>query len=323
MKAMLVETAGGADAMRWNEVETPSPGPGEVLIRHTRIGINFIDVYYRSGLYAWPSDRIIPGAEGVGMVETVGAGVSEFAAGDRVCYVDRLGAYCEKRTIAADKLVKLPDAIADEIAAACLLKGLTVHYLVNASYAVKAGDVVLVHAAAGGVGLILGQWLKALGAIAIGTAGSAEKVELAKANGYAHVVNYRSDDFVETVMEVTSGEGCAAVYDSVGADTWRRSLKSLRKRGMFVSFGQSSGMITDFKFSDLAAHGSLSANRPVLFDYIDKRPELLQRAEDLFRMIETGLVTIQPPELHPLADAALAHSRLEARQTTGSLVLTA
>lgn len=323
MKAILVDTAGGPEAMRWAELETPTPGPGEVLIRHTRIGVNFIDVYYRSGLYAWPSERITPGAEGAGIVEAVGGGVSEFRVGDRICYVERLGAYCEKRVIAAERLVKVPDGIADDIAAACLLKGLTVHYLVTSSYAVKPGDIVLVHAAAGGVGLILGQWLKALGAIAIGTAGSAEKVELARANGFAHVVNYRTDDFVKTVMEVTSGEGCAAVYDSVGADTWRRSLKSLRKRGMFVSFGQSSGMITDFKFSDLAAHGSLSANRPVLFDYIEKRSELLQRAGDLFSMIESGRVAIRPPELHALADAPLAHRRLEARQTTGSLVLEA
>jgi NADPH:quinone reductase len=321
MKAMLAAAPGGPDAMVWSDIEIGAPGPGEVRIRHSAIGVNFIDVYYRSGLYPWPDKTLIPGAEAAGIVEAIGPGVADLAIGDRVAYVSRFGAYCEERLIEADQCVKIPDDLSDTVVAGSLLKGLTAQYLVTSSYCVKPGDHILVHAAAGGVGLILGQWLKALGAHAIGTAGSPEKVALAKAHGYEHVINYRQDDFVKAVKEITSGRGCAAVYDSVGADTWRGSLQCMKKRGMFVSFGQSSGMIDGFKLSDLAAHGSISANRPVLFDYVEDRDELLSRCADLFSRIETGTVRINAPDIRPLRQAAEAHASLEGRMSTGSMVL--
>ncbi|WP_280773570.1 quinone oxidoreductase [Rhizobium sp. SG_E_25_P2] len=321
MKAMLAAAPGGPDAMVWSDVELSAPGPGEVRIRHRAIGVNFIDVYYRSGLYPWPEKTLIPGAEAAGVITAVGPDVHDVAIGDRVAYVSRFGAYCEERLIEADRCVKIPDGLSDTVVAGSLLKGLTAQYLVTSSYCVKPGDHILVHAAAGGVGLILGQWLKALGAHAIGTAGSPEKVALAKAHGYEHVIDYRRDDFVKAVKEITGGKGCAAVYDSVGADTWRGSLQCLKKRGMFVSFGQSSGMIDGFKLSDLAAHGSISANRPVLFDYVEERDELLARCADLFSRLVSGAVRIKEPDRRPLSDAAQAHAMLEGRQTTGSLVL--
>jgi NADPH2:quinone reductase len=322
MKAMLANAPGGPDAMVWSDVEVSAPGPGEVRLRHRAIGVNFIDVYYRSGLYPWPDKTLIPGAEAAGVIEAVGPGVRKFTVGDRVAYVSRFGAYCEERLIDADRCVEIPDSLSDTVVAGSLLKGLTAQYLVTSSYAVQPGDTILVHAAAGGVGLILGQWLKALGAQTIGTAGSPEKIALAEAHGYDHVINYRQDDFVAAVKDITEGRGCAAVYDSVGADTWRGSLQCLKKRGMFVSFGQSSGMIEGFKLSDLAAHGSLSANRPVLFDYVEDRAELLSRSADLFSRLVGGEIRINEPDQRPLAEAAEAHALLEGRQTTGSLVLT-
>lgn len=321
MKAMLVRAPGGPEAMTWTDMDVAAPAAGEALVRHRRIGVNFIDVYYRSGLYPWPSETLVPGAEAVGVVEAVGPGVTDVKPGDRVCYVARLGAYCEARVMPVVHLVKVPEAISDDTIAGMLLKGLTAHYLVTSSYKVEPGDVVLVHAAAGGVGLILGQWLQSIGAIAIGTAGTDEKVELARAHGYAHVVNYRQADFVTSVAELTDGAGCAVVYDSVGADTWRGSLKCLRKRGMFVSFGQSSGMIRDFQLSDLANHGSISANRPVLFDYVEKRTELVARSQDLFRLLASGAIRADTSTVYPLQEAARAHRMLESRQTTGSTIL--
>lgn len=322
MKAMLAAAPGGPDAMVWSDVELGAPGPGEVRIRHRAIGVNFIDVYYRSGLYPWPEKTLIPGAEAAGVIEAVGPDVTDVAIGDRVAYVSRFGAYCEARLLPADRLVKIPDDLSDITVAGSLLKGLTAQYLVTSSYAVQPGDHILVHAAAGGVGLILGQWLKALGAHAIGTAGGPEKVELAKAHGYEHVIDYRADDFVAAVRDITAGKGCAAVYDSVGADTWRGSLQCLKKRGMFVSFGQSSGMIDGFKLSDLAAHGSISANRPVLFDYVEDRKELLSRSADLFSRLQSKAIAISEPDKRPLLEAAQAHVLLEGRKTTGSLALT-
>lgn len=323
MKAMRMQAPGGPEAMVWSDVAVAEPADGEVRVRHGSIGVNFIDVYYRSGLYPWPSQTLIPGAEAAGVVEAVGPGVTELKIGDRVCYVSRYGAYCESRVMPVGSLVRIPDDIADDTIAGMLLKGLTAHYLVTSSYKVEAGDTVLVHAAAGGVGLILGQWLASIGAIAIGTAGTDDKVELALAHGYAHVVNYRKADFVAAVADVTDGAGCAAVYDSVGADTWRGSLKCLRKRGMFVNFGQSSGMIRDFQLSDLASHGSLSANRPVLFDYVDTRDELVTRSQELFRLLSSGVIRADAATVYPLAEAAEAHRMLEARQTTGSTILRA
>jgi len=320
-KAMLLGAPGGPDALSLQDVADAAPGTGEVAVRHTAIGVNFIDTYYRSGLYAWPETPLVVGAEAAGVVESLGDGVTGLAIGDRVAYTTPLGAYRERRLIAADRLVKLPDAISDEIAATVMLKGLTVQYLVTSTFAVKPGDVVLVHAAAGGVGLIMGQWLKALGAMAIGTAGSPEKVELARAHGYDHVVDYRSDDFVETVRSVTDGRGCDVVYDSVGRDTWAGSLKCLKKRGMFVSFGQSSGPIEGFQLSMLAQGGSLSAARPMLFHFIEEKVELERRAADLFGRLASGEIRTEVRQRFALSDAANAHRALEGRRTTGASVL--
>jgi NADPH2:quinone reductase len=264
---------------------------------------------------------LIPGGEAAGIVEEVGEGVSDFKSGDRVAYTLPIGAYRTRRVVPAERLVKLPDAIGFEVAASMMLKGLTTQYLLNSSYAVKAGDTVLVHAAAGGVGLLMGQWLKTIGATSIGTAGSAAKVATAKASGYTHVIDYRTEDFPARVKEITGGKGCDVVYDSVGNDTWRGSLKCLHTRGLFVCFGQSSGAITDFKFSDLAAGGSLFATRPTLFDYIKTRADLTLRAADLFAKVASGAVKPHIGERLPLRDAAQAHRDLEGRKTTGSTIL--
>jgi NADPH:quinone reductase len=298
-----------------------APGDGEVLLRQTAVGVNFLDVYFRSGLYAWPGDSIIPGAEAAGVVEAVGPGVTDLRVGDRVAYVMAHGAYRQRRVVAADRLIALPEGITEQAIAGALLKGLTAQYLVTASYVVKPGDIVLVHAAAGGVGLLLGQWLAALGAQAIGTAGTPDKCALALRHGYAHVINYATQDFAAEVATITNGRGVAAVYDSVGQDTWRGSLKCLARRGMFVNFGQSSGMITGLTMQDLASGGSLSANRPVLFDYIVSRAELVARAGDLFARIQSGSLRLDTATTRPLHEAAEAHRALEGRQTSGSTVL--
>ncbi|MDP3959251.1 MAG: quinone oxidoreductase [Pseudorhodobacter sp.] len=320
-KALIASAPGGPEVMEWRDLATPAPGAGEVLVRHTAIGVNFLDVYYRSGMYPWPEPTMIPGAEAAGVVEATGPGVADFAPGDRVAYVLPHGAYRQRRVVPADRLLALPAGISDTRIAGALLKGLTAQYLVTASHVVQPGETVLVHAAAGGVGLILGQWLKALGATAIGTAGSDAKVTLALAHGYAHVINYRTADFATEVRALTAGRGVAAVYDSVGQDTWAGSLKCLARRGMFVSFGQSSGMIQGFTLTDLARAGSLSATRPVLFDFIATRPELLARAGDLFARLVSGTLNVPEPHTWPLRDAGAAHTALEARQTTGATIL--
>ncbi|MFC3209302.1 quinone oxidoreductase family protein [Aquamicrobium soli] len=319
-KGLVASKPGGPEVLVWTDVETPAPGAGEVTLRHTAVGVNFLDVYFRKGVYPWPEATMIPGGEAAGVVEAIGAGVSGLAVGDRVAYVLRTGAYRERRTLDAAHLVKLPDAIDDATAASIMLKGLTAQYLVTSTYPVKAGDTVLVHAAAGGVGLLLGQWLKAIGATAIGTAGSAEKVELARKHGYSHVINYRTEDFVARVKEITGGSGCEVVYDSVGHDTWRGSLKCLKRFGMFANFGQSSGLIRDFALSDLAA-GSLSACRPTLFDYIATRAELERRSADLFARLTSGEVRADTVARRPLQEAAAVHADLEARRTVGATVL--
>ena len=320
-KGILVRKAGGPEVMEWVDLPISKPGPGEVLLRQTAVGVNFIDVYYRSGLYPWPGASIVPGAEAAGVIEAIGDGVSGYRIGDRVAYVMAHGAYCQARVVPADRLIALPDGIADAAIAGALLKGLTAQYLVTASYVVRPGDTVLVHAAAGGVGLLLGQWLAAIGATAIGTAGTPDKCALARSHGYAHVINYRAQDFVAEVAAITAGKGVAAVYDSVGHDTWRGSLKCLSPRGMFVSFGQSSGMLTGFSVQDLATNGSLSANRPVLFDYIANRSELMGRSADLISRIHSGALRLDSAKTRPLHEATEAHRALEARQTTGSTVL--
>jgi len=319
--AVVVRTPGGPEALEWADAETAAPARGEVLIAQRAVGVNFIDTYYRTGHYPWPVTPLIPGGEAAGVVDEVGEGVTEFKPGDRVAYTLPIGAYRTRRVVPAERLVKLPEGIGFEVAASIMLKGLTTQYLLSSSYAVKAGDTVLVHAAAGGVGLLMGQWLKTIGATSIGTAGSAEKAAMAKASGYSHVIDYRTEDFAARVKEITGGKGCDVVYDSVGNDTWRGSLKCLHTRGMFVCFGQSSGAITDFKFSDLAAGGSLYATRPTLFDYIKTRADLTQRAADLFAKVASGAVKPHIGQRLPLRDAAEAHRNLESRKTTGSTIL--
>ncbi|MEP6883984.1 MAG: quinone oxidoreductase [Gammaproteobacteria bacterium] len=318
---MVVRAAGGPEAMEWSALDTGAPEQGEVRLAQRAVGVNFIDTYFRSGLYPWPTTPLIPGAEAAGVIEEVGEGVTELKAGDRVAYTLPLGAYRTRRVVPAERLVKLPDAIAFDVAASVMLKGLTAQFLLTSCYPVKRGDTVLVHAAAGGVGLLLGQWLKLLGATSIGTAGSPEKAAMAMANGYHHVIDYRAEDFVARVKEITDAKGCDVVYDSVGKDTWRGSLKCLKPFGMFVHFGQSSGMIADFKFSDLASGGSLFATRPMLFDYIKTRADLSARAADLFGRLASGEIKSHVGQRLALRDAAIAHRELESRRTMGATVL--
>lgn len=319
--AMAVTTPGGPENFVRIEITPPAPGPGEALVRHTAVGLNFLDVYHRSGLYPWSAPRdLIPGSEAAGVVEAVGPGVREVRPGDRVAYTHPLGAYVTARTLPADRLVKLPDGVSDEQAASLMLKGLTAHYLIRSAFPVEPGMSVLVQAAAGGVGLILGQWLAAEGVRAIGTAGGPEKVALALAHGYAHAIDYRAGEFAPRVRELTGGEGVHAVYDSVGRDTWRGSLASLRTRGAFVCFGQSSGMIEGFSLADLAK-GSFTACRPVLFHYIAEPQELRRRADDLLDLVAAGVIRAEIRQRRPLSEAAEAHRDLEARRTTGATVL--
>jgi NADPH2:quinone reductase len=317
---IVARTAGGPEVLEWVALETPAPGPGEVRIEQRAIGVNFLDTYYRSGSYPWPSTPLIPGAEAAGVVDAVGSGVRDIAVGDRVAYIMQVGAYRTRRNVPAERLVKLPASVDFDIAASIMLKGLTTQFLLTSCYPVRAGDTVLVHAAAGGVGLLMGQWLRSIGAVAIGTVGSAAKVSIALANGYSHVLDNSAGDFVDQIQALAP-KGCDVAYDSVGKDTWRGSLKVLRPRGMFVSFGQSSGAITDFKIGDLAAGGSLFASRPTLFDYIRSREELRMRADDLFGRLTTGEIRAHIGQRLPLQAAAEAHRALAARRTTGSTVL--
>ncbi|GIL00354.1 MAG: quinone oxidoreductase [Alphaproteobacteria bacterium] len=317
---MVAVRAGDASVLARQPIEPARPKKGEALIRHTAIGVNFIDVYQRTGLYKLDYPAIL-GSEGAGVVEAVGVGVTWLKPGDRVAYTQPGGAYATHRLIAADRLVKLPARVSDEAAAAAMLKGLTVHYLIHDSYRAREGDTVLFHAAAGGVGLIAGQWLKARGVTAIGTAGGAAKCKLAKAHGYAHVIDYTKEDFVERVNKITKGKGVAAVYDSVGKDTYPGSLQVLRRFGTFVSFGQSSGVASEFKLADLAANGSLFATRPTLFHFIAERSDLERRARQLFAVIGSGKVKIAVNQRFALADVAKAHAALESRRTTGQTVL--
>jgi NADPH2:quinone reductase len=320
---IIARTPGGPEVLQWTGLETAAPGAGEALVEQRAIGVNFIDTYYRRGVYAWPETPLIPGGEAAGIVAAVGPGVTEVAIGDRVAYTLPLGAYRQRRVVPAQRLVRLPQSVGFELAASVMLKGLTAQFLVTTCYPVKRADHVLVHAAAGGVGLLLGQWLRAVGAVAIGTVGSADKVAAAHAHGYAQVVNYREEDFPARVREITGGRGCDVVYDSVGEDTWRGSLKCLKRRGTFVSFGQSSGMIDGFKISELAAGGSLYATRPTLFDYIATREELQQRAQDVFARLADGSLKATVGQTLPLRDAAAAHRALESRRTIGATVLLA
>ena len=321
-KAIRIHEHGGPEVLRYEEVDPGKPGKGEVLLRHTAIGLNFIDTYFRTGLYPAPNGLpLTPGGEAAGVVVALGEGVTELKVGDRVAYAGAPGSYAEERVMPAERLVKVPDGVTDEEAAGMMLKGMTAEYLLRRTYAVKPGDNVLYHAAAGGVGLIFGQWAKHLGVDVIGTVGSAQKAELAKAHGYAHVVNYRETDFVKAVAEITGGRKCDVVYDSVGKDTFDGSLDCLRPRGMLVSFGQSSGPVPPFNLGILSQKGSLFLTRPTLFAYIATRAELEESAAALFEVVRSGAVKIRVNQRYPLSEAAQAHADLEGRRTTGTTVL--
>jgi NADPH2:quinone reductase len=320
--AIRIHEHGGPDVMTWEEVPTPSPGPGEALVRHKAVGLNYIDVYFRTGLYKPPALPCVIGMEGAGVVEAVGEGVSVVAPGDRVAYATApIGAYAEARTIKADRLVKLPDDISFEQAAAMMLQGMTAEYLLRRTFPVKPGQTILVHAAAGGVGLIMCQWAKHLGATVIGTVGSDAKAELARTHGCDHPIVYTREDFQARVKEITGGKMLPVVYDSVGRETFMKSLDCLAPLGMMVVFGNASGAVPPFDVSILAAKGSLFLTRPTLATYTAKREDLLASAEALFDVVRKGAVKIEVNQRFALKDAAEAHRALEARQTTGSTVL--
>jgi NADPH2:quinone reductase len=320
-KAIRINKNGGPEVLEYVDVEVGEPGPGEARVRHHAIGVNFIDVYFRTGLYPMPLPSGL-GQEGAGVVEAVGEGVSHVRPGDRVAYAGRPnGAYSELRVMPADILVKLPDAISFETGAAMMLQGLTVQYLFKRTYPIKAGETILFHAAAGGVGLIACQWARALGVNLIGTVGSKEKAELAKAHGAAHVINYNTEDIVQRVLDITNGDKVPVVYDSVGKDTFTRSLDCLRPLGLMVSFGNSSGAVPPFSLSELASRGSLYITRPTLGHYAARREDLEAMAADLFQMVASGKIKIDVNQKVRLADAAQAHIALEARKTTGSTIL--
>ena len=321
-KAIRIHKYGGPDVLRWEEVEIGDPGPGQLRVRHGAVGLNYIDVYHRTGLYPLPSLPWIPGMEGSGRVEAVGEGVTEFKVGDRVAYASPpVGAYAEVRLMPADRLVALPDAIDDRTAAAMMLQGMTVQCLLRRTYRVQPGDAILLHVAAGGVGLIASQWARHLGATVIGTVGSDEKAELARAHGCQHVIVYTRENFVERVREITGGQGVAVVYDSVGKDTFMGSLDCLRPLGMMVTFGNASGPAPALEPSLLAAKGSLYLTRPTIMTYTAKREDLVASAAELFEVVRSGAVKIEVRQSYPLAEAARAHRDLEARRTTGSTVL--
>jgi len=320
--AIRMHTTGGPDVLRWEEYEPGEPAPGEVLLRHDAVGVNFIDVYHRTGLYPLPTLPAIVGMEGAGVVEAVGSGVTEFAPGDRVAYAGNPpGAYAQKRVIPAHRLVPLPDGIPAVQAAGMMLRGMTARYLLFGCFPVKRGDTILIHAAAGGVGLLVCQWARHLGATVLGTVGSAAKAELARANGCHHPILYRDEDFVSRTMQITEGRGVDVVYDSVGKTTFMKSMNCLRPMGMLVSFGQSSGSVPPFDPGILAAKGSLFLTRPSLMHYTEQRKDLLTHARDLFAVVQSGAVTVPVGQQFALQDAADAHRAMEGRNTTGSTVL--
>lgn len=320
--AIRIEETGGPEVLRWVQMEVGAPGEGEVRLTQTAVGLNYIDVYHRSGLYPMELPSGI-GLEAAARVEAVGAGVTDLKEGDRVAYAaPPIGAYAEARLMPAHRLVKLPDEIDDRLAAAMMLQGMTVQYLIRRTHQVKAGDTVLFHAAAGGVGLIACQWLKALGATVIGTVGSDAKAELAKAHGCDHAIVYTRENFVERVKEITGGEGVPVVYNSVGRDTWEGSLDCLAQFGLMVSFGNASGPVPPVNLGVLSAKGSLFVTRPTLMNYTAKRSDLVASANELFEVVRSGAVKVEVNQTYPLAEAVQAHRDLEARKTTGSTVLT-
>ncbi|GGF32579.1 quinone oxidoreductase [Aliidongia dinghuensis] len=319
--AIRIHKPGGPEALQWDEIEVGAPGPGQIRLRHTAVGLNFIDVYHRTGLYPQPLP-FIPGMEGAGVVEAVGPNVTSLKIGDRVAYAGSIGSYAEARLIQADRVVKLPAGITDQQAAAMMLQGMTVRYLIREVYPVKAGDTILIHAAAGGVGLILCQWANALGATVIGTVSSEEKAALARANGCHHPIIYTHEDFQKRVVEITQGKKLPVVYDSIGRDTFNQSLDCLRPRGLLALFGQASGTVPPVDLNILAQKGSLSITRPTLQTFIATADDLKTTAEDLFDVVLGGKVKISVNQTYPLKNAEQAHRDLEARKTTGSTVLT-
>jgi NADPH2:quinone reductase len=320
-KAIRIHTHGGPEVMRWEDVPTPEPGPSEVLVKHAAVGLNFIDVYIRTGLYKAPHMPITPGMEGAGTVVALGPGVTEFAVGDRVAYgTGPAGAYATARVVGVDRLVKLPDGVDFNTGAAIMLKGLTAQYLLRRTYAVKPGDAILVHAAAGGVGLIMCQWARHLGATVIGVVSTEAKAELARANGAAHTVIGHANLAAE-VKRITGGAMVPVVYDSIGKDTFTASLDCLAPLGLMVSFGNATGPVTGIDVGLLAAKGSLYLTRPTLATYAARREDLLAMSKDMFDVVKSGAVKIAINQTFPLSDAAAAHAALESRQTTGSTVL--
>jgi NADPH2:quinone reductase len=321
-KAIRIYETGGPEVMRFEDYDPGQPATGEALVRHEAVGLNFIDVYHRTGTYPLPSLPAIPGMEGAGIVAAVGEGVTEVAAGERVAYAGLPpGAYADLRLIPAHRLVKLPDAISTRQGAAMMLQGMTARYLLRGCYKVKSGDRILIHAAAGGVGLIVCQLANHLKATVIGTVGSEEKAELARAHGCHHTILYNQEDFAERTRKITDGKGVDVVYDSVGQATFMKSLDCLRPMGMMVSFGQSSGLVPAFDPGLLSAKGSLFLTRPTLMTYTAERKALLEHARDLFEVVQSGAVKIEIQQSYPLSEAARAHQDLEARKTTGSTIL--
>jgi NADPH2:quinone reductase len=317
-----VHEVGGPEVLRYENVEVGSPGPGQVLLRQTAVGLNFIDVYFRTGLYPPPQLPFVPGLEAAAVVEALGDGVRDLQVGQRVAYASPpIGAYAERRLMPADRLVALPEGISDEQAAAMMLKGMTAQYLLRRTYRVQSGQTVLFHAAAGGVGLIACQWAKHLGATVIGTVGSEAKAELARAHGCAHVIRYDREEVVARIREITGGKGVPVVYDSVGQATFERSLECLAPMGMLVSFGQSSGKIPPVDLGILSQKGSLYVTRPTLMTYTAERADLVASANELFDVVQRGAVRIEINQRFPLHDAAEAHRALEGRRTTGSTLL--
>jgi NADPH2:quinone reductase len=319
-KAVRYHKQGGPEVLQLDEVQVGEPGQGQVRIRHTAIGVNFVDTYQRSGLYPMQVPAVA-GNEAAGVVDAVGPGVKDLKKGDRVAYTGLPGSYCDLRIVPADRMVKVPKGISDQQAASMMLKGMTVHYLIFTTFKVKKGDTVLWHAAAGGVGLIAGQWLKKLGVTAIGTVGSEEKAKLAKAHGFKHVINYSTENFVERLKEITKGKKVPVVYDSVGKTTWEGSLDCLQPRGLMVSFGNASGPVAPVNLGILPAKGSLYVTRPTLATHIATRADLVKRSTDLFNAVKSRKVKIETTRTYKLADAAQAHRDLEGRKTTGSVIL--
>jgi len=318
--AIRIHETGGPEVLRWEAMEASKPGAGEVLVRNTAVGLNYIDTYHRSGLYPVPLPATL-GMEGAGVVEAVGPRVKEFKAGDRVAYAQPIGAYAEICLRPADRLVRIPSGVDDRIAAAMMLKGLTAHYLLRRTYRVKKGETILVHAAAGGVGQILCQWAKHLGVTVIGTVGSDEKAALAKKAGCKHVIVLSRENFQERVKAITKGRGVPVVYDGVGKDTFEGSLDSLQPLGLMVSYGNASGPVPPLNIGTLSQKGSLFLTRPTLMTYVAKREDLVKAARELFAVVKSGAVKVHVNQTYPLADAAQAHRDLEERKTTGSTVL--